>query len=68
MRTTKQAIFSRLPFVLGSAAVYFMLVGIGARAQTALQTQELERLTYSVKGPFGAAPDLTRPVVIAEIP
>jgi mono/diheme cytochrome c family protein len=51
MRTTKQGILTGLPFALGSAVVCFMVVGISATPQTAPQTQELERLIYSVKGP-----------------
>lgn len=51
MRTTKQGILTGLPFVLGFVVVCFMAAGTSATPQTAPQTQELERLIYSVKGP-----------------
>ena len=51
MRTAREGIFTRLRFALGLAVVCVLLVGMPARGQTALQTQELERLIYSVKGP-----------------
>jgi mono/diheme cytochrome c family protein len=50
MRTARERIFTRLRFALGLAAVCLLFVGMPARGQTAPQTQELERLIYSVKG------------------
>jgi mono/diheme cytochrome c family protein len=51
MRTTSQEIFLGVPFVLGFAIVSLLFAGTGRTAQTTPQTQELERLIYSVKGP-----------------
>jgi mono/diheme cytochrome c family protein len=51
VRRIKRRIFTRSELVLGFTVFCFALAaGIGARAQTAPRTQELERLIYSVKG------------------
>jgi mono/diheme cytochrome c family protein len=51
MRTTRQGILIGLPVVLGFAVACLLMAGTGRTAQTTPQTQELERLIYSVKGP-----------------
>lgn len=55
MRTIKQGIMSGLPLVAGFVVVCLLFAGTGGKAQTASQTasqtQEHERLIYTVKGP-----------------
>ena len=51
MRTTKQGILIGFPIVLGVAIVCLLFAGTGRTTQTTAQSQELERLIYSVKGP-----------------
>jgi mono/diheme cytochrome c family protein len=53
MKTTRQGMLIGLPLALGFAVVCWLSAGtgMGATVQTAPQTQKLEQLIYTLKGP-----------------